>query len=895
MSQNKPLFILIDASSYFFRAYHALPPLTNSKGHPTGAVYGVINMIRRLIKDYEPDYLGVVFDSKGKTFRDDLYAEYKANRDETPDELSCQFAPLIKIIEAMGLPLLVEDGVEADDVIGTLARQGAAQGFKTIISTGDKDMAQLVNDKISLINTMTNKDMDIAGVKEKFGVSPEQIIDYLTLMGDKVDNIPGVEKVGPKTAAKWLNDYDDLDAIIEHADEFKGKVGENLRAALSYLPLSKKLVTIKDDVPLKVTVTDLTCQAQDTEKLVELYKEMEFRGWLDKLLQNTDESAAPAVAYETVTTEADFDKWLKKLKSAKLFAFDTETSALNYMRAELVGISVSVKAGEAAYIPLAHDYEGAPEQLSRDFVLTQLKPLLEDASKPKIIGQHIKYDMNVLSHYDIDVKAIAFDTMLESYVLNSTASRHDMDSLALKYLGKRTIHFEEVAGSGKKQLTFNQVTLDKAAPYAAEDADITLQLHEALWPKFSDEPGLTDTLKLELSLVPILARMEQTGVLIDKDLLAKQSVKLAKIIKELEAQAYDISGKEFNLNSPKQLQAILFDDLKLPVLQKTPKGQPSTAESVLHELAHDYPLPDIILKFRSLSKLKSTYTDALPLQISDKTGRVHTSYNQAVAATGRLSSTEPNLQNIPVRTEEGRLIRQAFIAPTGYKIVSADYSQIELRIIAHLSGDPALKKAFDNGLDIHRATASEVLGVALEDVTHDQRRSAKAVNFGLIYGMSAFGLAKQLDCDRTAAQSYIDRYFARFPGVKTYMEDTRAKAHDCGYVETLFGRRLYLPDINASNVMRQKAAERTAINAPMQGTAADIIKKAMVNVHDYLEQDDIDARMIMQVHDELVFEVKAADVDRLIEAVRKRMCHAVELSVPIEVGIGVGDNWDEAH
>lgn len=887
---DKPL-ILIDGSSYFYRAFHALPPLSNSKGEPTGAVYGVLNMIDKLIKDYQPEHIAVIFDAKGKTFRDDLYPEYKATREAMPDDLSRQFQPLVDIIEARGLPILTVDGVEADDVIGTLAKQAEQEGISTLISTGDKDMAQLVNEHVTLINTMSNQLMDIDGVIEKFGVRPDQIIDYLTLIGDKVDNIPGVDKVGPKTAVKWLMTYETLDNLLENADQITGKVGENLRNSIGFLPLSKQLITIKTNVSLNCTISDLKPSAPDNDRLVELYQRQEFKRWLDNVLHEQ----APAVEqrYEVISTDKALKKWLKKIKDAKIFAIDTETTSLDAMQAELVGLSFAVKAHEAAYIPLAHDEDTA--QLDLTDVLNQLKPILVDPNIKKI-GQNIKYDATVLQNYDIELQGIAFDTMLESYVINSGANRHDMDSLALKYLGKSTIHYEDIAGKGVKQKTFNQIPIADAAPYAAEDADITLQLHEKLWPKVSELAGLSYIFNsIEMPLLSVIARMEQRGVMIDAKFLTKLSKEFAVRIKELQEEAFIISGEEFNLSSPKQLQAILFEKLELPIIQKTPKGQPSTAEAVLQELSHDYPLPKIILEYRSLSKLKSTYTDALPTKINPQTKRIHTSYNQAVTSTGRLSSTEPNLQNIPIRHDEGRRIRAAFIAPKGYKILSADYSQIELRIMAHFSQDKALCKAFEKGLDIHAATAADVYGVDIKEVTALQRRHAKAINFGLIYGMSAFGLSRQLEIDRQAAQDYIDLYFTRFPGVKEYMEKTRAHAHDKGYVETLLGRRLYLPEINARNLQRQKAAERAAINAPLQGTAADIIKLAMIQVDELLNSNGLDANMIMQVHDELVFEVKTSDVDDLIAELDKKMCHTVELSVPISIGIGVGNNWEEAH
>lgn len=906
MPQNKsskktPPFVLVDGSSYLFRAYHAMPGFTNSKGEPTGTIYGVTNMLRRLLADYEPEHVAVVFDAKGKTFRNDMYKEYKANRPPMPDDLRVQIEPVHEIVKAMGFPLLCVEGVEADDVIGTLAKHATEQGIETVISTGDKDMAQLVNQHVTLVNTMTEVESDVEGVKEKFGVPPERIIDYLALIGDTVDNVPGVPKVGPKTAVKWLSEYDTIENIIEHADEFKGKVGEYLRDSLEQLPLSKELVTIKCDVELQDTPGSLKYAGPDKEKLKELFTHFEFKSWLAEILEggssNTKESNKKKVEsnYNTVLTEKEFNNWLKKLEKAKYFAFDTETTSLNYMQAEIVGVSFSVKAGEAAYVPVAHNYPGAPEQLSREFVLEKLKPLLEDKKKIKV-GQNLKYDMNVLGNYDIELKGIGFDSMLESYVLDSTASRHDMDTLALKYLGHKTIHYEDIAGKGARQITFDQVALEEAAPYAAEDADITLRLHETLWEKLQATPSLVTVFEeLEIPLVPVLSRMERRGVLLDTAMLKKQSGQLAKRVVELEQQAHKLAGQAFNLGSPKQLQEILFEKQGLPVISKTPKGQPSTAESVLQELAHDYELPEVILEYRSLSKLKSTYTDKLPEMIDSNTGRVHTSYHQAVAATGRLSSSDPNLQNIPIRTEEGRRIRQAFIAPKGYKMVAADYSQVELRIMAHLSGDEGLLNAFKEGKDVHSATAAEVFGVKPDKVTKDQRRKAKAINFGLIYGMSAFGLAKQLDIGRNEAQQYVDLYFERYPGVKAYMDATREKAHDQGYVETVFGRRLYLPEINSRNGMRRQYAERTAINAPMQGTAADIIKRAMIELDRVLQDNKLDVNMIMQVHDELVFEVKESQLKKAEKVIRECMVGAADLNVPLVVDVGIGSNWDEAH
>ena len=917
---KKDTFILVDGSSYLFRAFHALPPLTNSKGQPTGAIHGVMNMLRRLLNDFDPQYFAVIFDAKGKTFRNDLYKEYKANRQPMDDDLRCQIEPLHEMIRASGWPILVIDNVEADDVIGTLSTQASQLGLRTIISTGDKDMAQLVDDNVSLINTMNNGGlMDHDGVVEKFGVQPDQIIDYLTLMGDKVDNIPGVEKVGPKTAAKWINEYGSLAGVIENADQIKGKVGEYLRDALEQLPLSQTLATIVLDVPLDQKPTDMIPTDAETETLIELYSELEFRSWLRELTsdqdfspnqtttsnadQKSEEEIPEAIEtkYETILTEDQLNNWIIKLKEADLFAFDTETTNLDYMQAVIVGVSFAVETGKAAYVPCGHDYPGAPDQLNRDVVLGSLKELLEDPDQKKV-GQNLKYDKNVLANHDIELNGIEFDTMLESYVLDSTATRHNMDALALKYLGINTIHFEEIAGKGKKQLTFNQIGLEEASPYAAEDADITLRLHEALWPKFhvqKDQQQQKDPQfvfeKIEMPLVPILSRIERNGVKIDREMLRKQSQELATRMLEIEQQAYEDAGGPFNMNSPKQIQEILFEKKELPIISKTPKGQPSTAENVLQELATDYLLPRLILENRSLSKLKSTYTDKLPLQINEKTGRIHTSYHQAVTATGRLSSSDPNLQNIPIRTEEGRRIRQAFIAPEGYKLMASDYSQIELRIMAHLSGDERLRDAFTNGEDIHKATAAEVFSIELSEVETDQRRAAKAINFGLIYGMSAFGLAKQLDVSRGEAQEYIELYFTRYPSVKRFMDETRILAHEQGYVETVFGRRLYLPEINSKNGQRRQYAERTAINAPMQGTAADIIKLAMIDVDQWLFESKVDAKIIMQVHDELVLEVAENQVDQVKEKLESIMTSAAELNVPLVVDTGVGDDWDEAH
>ena len=908
-SKNTPPVVLVDGSSYLFRAYHALPPLTTSKDHPTGAIKGVISMLRRLEQDFPGSKMVVVFDAKGKTFRHDLYEEYKANRPPMPEDLACQIEPIHEIVKAMGLPLLTVTGVEADDVIGTLANEATSKGIDVVVSTGDKDMAQLVSDHVTLINTMTETRMDRDGVVEKFGVTPEQIVDYLALVGDKVDNIPGVNKCGPKTAVKWLQSYENLDNVIEHADEIKGKIGEYLREATETLPLSRELATIRTDVELDFGLEDLKLREQDDGQLLELFREYEFRTWIAELeegetppsstARSSDEKPGPETGrknYSVITDQQELDQWLERLKSAELFAFDTETTSLRYMNAEIVGVSFAIEPGEAAYVPLGHDYMGAPEQLDRDEVLNQLKPLLEDPGLAKV-GQNLKYDKNVLANHGITLEGIAEDTMLESYVLNSVATRHDMDSLAMYYLGEKTISFESIAGKGAKQLTFNQIELEKAAPYAAEDADITLRLHQTLRPKLKETGKLASVYEdIDLPLVPVLSRMEQRGTLISASTLRQHSQELAERMAELEKEAHDVAGETFNLGSTKQLQAIFYDKMGLPVVKKTPKGAPSTAEPVLQELAHEHELPRLILEHRSLSKLKSTYTDTLPELIHHRTGRVHTSYHQAVTATGRLSSSEPNLQNIPIRSEQGRRIRQAFIAPEGYKLVAADYSQIELRIMAHLSGDKGLLKAFEKGEDIHKATASEVFGVSLEEVSSDQRRSAKAINFGLIYGMSAFGLSRQLDVERKLAQQYIDRYFERYPGVLKYMDNIRKQAHDDGFVETLFGRRLYLPEINARNKQLQQAAERTAINAPMQGTAADIIKRAMVDVENWLLKEHAnEARMTMQVHDELILEVKESALDKIRSGLEQRMSAAAELDVPLLVEAGAGDNWDEAH
>jgi DNA polymerase-1 len=920
---SKAPLVLVDGSSYLYRAFHALPPLATSKGMPTGAVKGVLNMLKSLRRQYPDSPFAVVFDAKGGTFRDDLYAEYKANRPSMPDDLRVQVEPLHASVRALGYPLLCVDNVEADDVIGTLARSSAASDRPVIISTGDKDMAQLVDGHITLVNTMTGSVLDIAGVKEKFGVGPEHIIDFLALMGDKVDNIPGVPGVGEKTAQGLLVGiggglkelYENLDKVaalpIRGAKNLPAKLEEHRKMAF----LSYELATIKIDVPLDIEVDALMCTEPDREGLLALYSELEFRSWVDEIQRDAKRAGTeittpsePEVVvesrYETILDQARFDVWLEKLKAAKLFAFDTETTGLDAQQAQLVGLSFAVEPHEAAYIPLTHSYMGVPEQLDRDTVLRALKPLLEDPTKLKV-GQHAKYDMNILANCAIGgdisqgilVQGVAYDTMLESYVLDSTATRHDMDSLAYKYLNHTNIAFQDIAGKGAKQLTFDQIALEQAGPYAAEDADITLRLHLHLQEKLAATPSLKPVLEgIEMPLVPVLAKIERQGALVDARLLGVQSVELGDKLVALEREAFDIAGEEFNLGSPKQLGVILYEKLGMPILNKTAKGQASTAEAVLAELAElDFPLPKVLMQYRSLSKLKSTYTDRLPEQINPRTGRIHTSYHQAVAATGRLSSSDPNLQNIPIRTAEGRRIRQAFVAAPGYKLLAADYSQIELRIMAHLARDESLLYAFQNDLDVHRATAAEVFGVELGDVTTDQRRSAKAINFGLIYGMSAFGLAKQIGVDRKQSQAYIDRYFTQYPGVLAYMERTRAQAAEQGFVETLFGRRLYLPDINAKNPALRKGAERTAINAPMQGTAADIIKRAMVKVDQWLDTSGLDARVILQVHDELVLEVREDLVEQVSREIRPHMSEAAQLDVPLLVEVGVGLNWDEAH
>ncbi|EMP4113251.1 DNA polymerase I [Vibrio parahaemolyticus] len=921
--------ILIDGSSYLYRAFHAYPGTMSNGEIPTNAVYGVVNMLRSMMRQFASERIAVVFDAKGKTFRDEMYSEYKANRPPMPDDLRCQIEPLHNVIRAMGLPLICAPGVEADDVIGTLAYQASQQGMPVLISTGDKDMAQLVDDNITLINTMTNVVMDREGVVEKFGIPPELIIDYLALMGDKVDNIPGVPGVGDKTATALLQGIGGLTKLYENLDDiaalgFRGsktmakKLVDNKDNAM----LSYELATIKLDVELEETPESLLKAEPNKDELIKLYGQLTFKSWLNELLEGGSgtveavELAGSAQAssssshaemetsavtidrsqYETILDEASFNAWLEKLKAAELFAFDTETDSLDYMVANLVGLSFAIDEGIAAYVPVAHDYLDAPEQLDRDWVLEQLKPILEDDAQAKV-GQNLKYDASVLARYGIEMKGIKYDTMLASYVYNSVGGKHDMDSLALRFLQHSCISFEQIAGKGKNQLTFNQIELEQASPYAAEDADVTLRLHNRLFANIEQDEKLKSVYEeIEMPLVPVLSRIERTGVLIDDMKLSAQSVEIAARLEELEQKAYEIAEQEFNMNSPKQLQAILFEKMGLPVVKKTPSGTPSTNEEVLQELALDYPLPKLILEYRGLAKLKSTYTDKLPKMINPSTGRVHTSYHQAVTATGRLSSTDPNLQNIPIRNEEGRRIRQAFVAPAGYKILAVDYSQIELRIMAHLSGDQALLDAFRDGKDIHAATAAEIMGVSIDQVSSEQRRRAKAVNFGLIYGMSAFGLAKQLGIPRGEAQAYMDKYFERYPGVMQYMEDTRSAAADKGYVETIFGRRLHLPEIKSRNGMRRKAAERAAINAPMQGTAADIIKKAMLLVDQWIQEEGNGrVKLLMQVHDELVFEVEESSLSEIESKVQKLMESAAELKVPLVAEAGHGDNWDQAH
>jgi DNA polymerase I len=891
-----PKLILVDGSSYLYRAFHALPPLTNSHGEPTGAILGVVNMLRKLVADYAPEYIAVIFDAKGKTFRHEAYAEYKLHRPPMPDDLQVQIKPIHEIIAAMGIPVLAVEGVEADDVIGTLVKQAEQDNLDVLIITGDKDLAQLVNEHVSIVDTMSNNYLNVLGVEKKFGITPEQMVDYLVLVGDSSDNIPGVPKVGNKTAVKLLKEYGSLENLIKNVNKITGAVGESLRQNLSQLPLTKLLVQLKLDVVLKFKHKDLQLKAQDKPKLIALCKHFELKKWLNDLLSEGDilQSEVSSV-YQTILSQEQLAEWLEKLSKADSFAFDTETNSLDTISAELIGISFAINPGEAIYIPLAHDYVGAPKQLDRFLVLNQLKPLLEDPQKIKL-GHNLKFDIEVLANYGINVQSLGFDTMLESYVINSTNNRHNMDSLALQYLDLQTTSFESVAGKGNAQITFNQITLEQAAPYAAQDSDVVLKLHDKLWPQITADKKLHEVfISIEMPLIDVLARLERNGVGIDAKLLAQQSIELKERISEIEEQAYKLAETIFNLSSPKQLQEILFTKLKLPIIKKTPAGQPSTAEEVLQELAVAYPLPKLILEHRSLSKLKSTYTDSLPLQINPKTNRVHTSYNQAVTATGRLSSTNPNLQNIPIRTKEGRRVRQAFIAPIGKKIVSADYSQIELRIMAHLSQDQNLLKAFAADADIHRATAAEIFGVVKEEVNDDQRRRAKAINFGLIYGMSSFGLAQQLTISREQAQQYMNIYFERYPGIKKYMEEVRIKARQTGYVETLFGRRLYVPDIKSSNMQRRLAAERMAINAPMQGTAADIIKKAMIALDVWIQSTSLDVKMIMQVHDELVFEIAELDIVQAIESIRRFMSETTVLSIPLLVNIGSGDNWDAAH
>jgi DNA polymerase-1 len=893
MPMPTPL-ILVDGSSYLYRAFHALPPLSNSRGEATGAVYGVVNMLRKLLADYDPEYIAVVFDAKGRTFRDDLFADYKAQRAPMPEELAEQVEPLQQVVQAMGIPVLVVNGVEADDVIGTLSSAAVSEGHTCLISTGDKDMAQLVNARVTLVNTMTGKVLDSEGVLEKFGVPAERMVDYLALVGDKIDNIPGVPGIGPKTASRLLQEHASVDALIAVVDRVPGRTGEALQAHLDQLRLSRELARIRRDLPLQLAVADLRRRDQDIESLRDCFRRLEFKTWLAELPPPAAEEGG-LLRHDTVLDQPALEHWLQRLSEAPWFALDTETTSLDYMQAELVGVSFAVVAGEAAYVPLAHRYPGVPDQLDREQVLERLRPLLEDRGRPKL-GHNLKYDMSVLARHGIELRGIRFDTMLESYVLDSTATRHDLDSLALKYLGHRNIRFEDVAGAGRAQLRFDQVPIEQAAPYAAEDAEVALRLHQVLWPRVCREPRLRALLEeVEIPLVPVLSRMERCGVRVDRERLEAQSRELAARIADLRAQAYQAAGGEFNLDSPKQLQEILFDRLQLPVLQKTPKGQASTAEAVLTELALDYPLPRLLLEYRSLSKLRSTYTEKLPQRIDPNTGRVHTSYHQAVAATGRLSSSDPNLQNIPVRTQEGRRIRAAFVAGPGYRLVAADYSQIELRILAHLSGDERLRAAFAAGEDIHRATAAEVFGVALEAVTPEQRRRAKAINFGLVYGMSAFGLSRQLGLPKEEAQSYIERYFSRYPCVQAFMDRTRARARESGFVETLFGRRLHIPEIGVSNTQRRAQAERTAINAPMQGTAADIIKRAMIRCDQRLRDSSSGTQMIMQVHDELVFEVPEGRVMEVQQEARRIMEGAAELDVPLVVEVGAGDNWDEAH
>ncbi|GGG00545.1 MULTISPECIES: DNA polymerase I [Cysteiniphilum] len=904
---NTQKIVLVDGSSYLFRAFHALPQLTNRQGEPTGAIFGVINMLKKLPKQLNTDHIAVVFDAKGKNFRHDLYPEYKANRKAMADELRVQISPVHDMVQKLGFPLIVIDAVEADDVIGTLAKRFANEGHEVVISTGDKDMAQLVDGHITLMDTMKNEITDREKVIAKFGVTPEQIIDYLALMGDTSDNIPGVPKVGPKTAVKWLAEYQSLQGVMANADKISGKVGENLRESIDFLPLSYQLATIKCDLDLPYTVQDMLCVKPDVDYLKKAFIQYEFKGWLRELeheenivsdAQKTRVEPIDAQAtlnYQIILTEEDFNAFYAELAKAKVFAFDTETDSLDTFNVRLVGMSFALKPHHAVYIPLQHDYDNASTQLALDWVVNKVKPILEDGQVAKI-AQNAKFDLKVLSTVGINVKGVKYDTMLESYVLNSSATRHDMDSLAHHYLGVKTVSFEELAGKGKNQLTFNQIDIAKAGFYAAEDADITYRLHERIWNELETIDSLRELyIKEELPVSFVIDRMERVGVKVDADLLKAQSASLTEKIAQLEKECIELAGESFNLSSPKQLREILYDKMGLPILKKTQGGQASTAEDALQELAEIYDLPKLIMEHRHLVKLKTTYTDKLPLMINSKTSRVHTSYQQAVTSTGRLSSTEPNLQNIPIRSSVGREIRKAFIAKKGYKILAADYSQVELRIMAHLSQDPNLLHAFQQGLDVHRATAAETLGIKADDVTPEQRRQAKAVNFGLIYGMGAFGLAKQLGIPRGEAQEYIDIYFARYPGVKRYMEDAKAYAMQHGFVETIFGRRLHLPEINSRNMAKKRAAERVAINAPMQGSAADIIKRAMILIDEWIIKENIDARMIMQVHDELVFEVKEDQVDRISKEVKQFMESAALLQVPLIVDVGVGDNWDEAH
>lgn len=899
--------VLVDGSSYLFRAFHALPQLTNHQGEPTGAIFGVINMLKKLPKQLNTDHIAVVFDAKGKNFRHELYPEYKANRKPMADELRAQISPVHEMVQKLGFPLIVIDAVEADDVIGTLAKRFAKEGHEVVISTGDKDMAQLVDAHITLIDTMKNEITDREKVIAKFGVTPDQIIDYLALMGDTSDNIPGVPKVGPKTAVKWLAEYQSLQGVMDNADKISGKVGENLRESIGFLPLSYQLATIKCDLDLPYTVQDMLCVTPDVDYLKKAFTQYEFKGWLREIEYEAniviDAQSAPVepvdaqstLNYQIILTEDDFNAFYAELAEAKVFAFDTETDSLDTFNVRVVGISFSLKPHHAVYIPLQHDYENAPTQLSLDWVVNKVKPILEDEQVAKI-AQNAKFDLKVLSSIGVDVKGVQYDTMLESYVLNSSATRHDMDSLANHYLGVKTVSFEELAGKGKNQLTFNQIDIAKAGFYAAEDADITYRLHERIWTELKDIDSLRELyIKEELPVSFVIDRMERRGVKVDAYLLKAQSMSLAEKITQLEKECIELAGETFNLSSPKQLREILYDKMGLPILKKTQGGQASTAEDALQELAEIYDLPKLIIEHRHLVKLKTTYTDKLPLMVNSKTSRVHTSYQQAVTSTGRLSSTEPNLQNIPIRSSVGRQIRKAFIAERGYKILAADYSQVELRIMAHLSQDPNLLHAFQQGLDVHRATAAETLGIKPDEVTPEQRRQAKAVNFGLIYGMGAFGLAKQLGIPRGEAQEYIDIYFARYPGVKRYMEDAKAYAMQHGFVETIFGRRLHLPEINSRNMAKKRAAERVAINAPMQGSAADIIKRAMILIDEWIIKENIDVRMIMQVHDELVFEVKEDQIEQMSKEIKQFMESAALLQVPLIVDVGIGDNWDEAH